>query len=303
MFLSFLSSWKALLVGVSTLAISTTPSPIIINAANNPNAPEISINTSTSRNWSGYAATGNQFTNVSGTWTVPNPTVDNHTTVDATWVGIGGIRTRDLIQVGTQNVVSSNNQIYSTAFYETLPNVSQPIPVAVKPGDLVSASLTQAGDGQWQIHFHNNSTGQDYLKTIDYNSSLASAEWIEEAPSSGYTTLPLDNFGSVQFSNCSTNLGSLQQNNPQTITMINSAGQALATSTSVGSDGTSFSINRSSAISVSPNSEFDRNPQEFHRRGVSVGQYGENPPTERVENQHLDVNDTRAPYTWRFFHR
>jgi hypothetical protein len=33
-----------------------------------------------------------------------------------------------------------------------------------------------------------------------YSSSLSSAEWIEKMPSTGSSFVPLDNFGSVQFS-------------------------------------------------------------------------------------------------------
>src|SRR5439155_19997725 len=46
--------------------------------------------TSSSSNWSGYAATGGAFTSVSATLTVPT-VASTSTGADATWVGIGGL--------------------------------------------------------------------------------------------------------------------------------------------------------------------------------------------------------------------
>src|SRR5579862_3178597 len=73
----------------------------------NPTAQAVVTNTGSSNdssNWAGYAAQGGTFTGVTGTWTVPAPTADATTTyatriaADATWVGIGGVSTRNLIQ-------------------------------------------------------------------------------------------------------------------------------------------------------------------------------------------------------------
>src|SRR5437867_7169793 len=59
--------------------------------------------TSSSSNWSGYAASGGTFTSVTATWTVPTVSA-NSTGADATWVGIGGLSSRDLLQAGTQGL-------------------------------------------------------------------------------------------------------------------------------------------------------------------------------------------------------
>ena len=53
-----------------------------------------------SGNWAGYVATGSSITSVTGSWTVPSAgTVPPG--LSATWVGIGGYKTSDLIQAGT----------------------------------------------------------------------------------------------------------------------------------------------------------------------------------------------------------
>src|ERR1700754_261618 len=44
----------------------------------------------TSANWAGYAATGQQFSKVSGTWVQPEASCDSGSGDAAFWVGIGG---------------------------------------------------------------------------------------------------------------------------------------------------------------------------------------------------------------------
>src|SRR5262249_35965619 len=89
----------------------------------------------TSRNWSGYAANGGPYTGISGRWTVPQVASANGASgVGATWVGIGGVKTKDLIQAGTQDSGSGRQNEYQ-AWIEMLPAASQQIPLAVVPGD------------------------------------------------------------------------------------------------------------------------------------------------------------------------
>ena len=90
----------------------------------------------TSHNWSGYAATNGQpYTAVTGTWTVPQLASGGAQGVGATWVGIGGVTSHDLIQAGTQDVASGNGQSQYQAWIETLPQASRQVPLAVAPGD------------------------------------------------------------------------------------------------------------------------------------------------------------------------
>src|SRR2546428_3477456 len=67
----------------------------------------------TSSNWSGYAAAGGTFTAVSGTWIVPQVTAAV-AGADATWIGIGGVSGRDLIQAGKQANVSGGRGVCRT---------------------------------------------------------------------------------------------------------------------------------------------------------------------------------------------
>ncbi len=206
-----------------------------------------------SANWSGYYATGGTYTSVSAGWTVPTVSANSSSGANATWVGIGGVQSTDLIQAGTDATVQGNQVVYQ-AWIELLPQSSQPVPLAVNAGDSITTSITQQPDGKWKIVIKDLTTSQSYQTTVAYNSSRSSAEWIEESPSGGRgTVLPLDNFGSVSFSNATTVVNgqqkTVQQANGQPITMSNNFGQVLAQSSTLGSDGASFTVSRTSAPS------------------------------------------------------
>jgi hypothetical protein len=173
--------------------------------------------------------------------------------VSAAWVGIGGVTSRDLIQAGTQDVASGTGQAQYQAWIEILPQASQQVPLAVKPGDSVTVSINEqgAGSGRWQIAFKNNSTGQTYQTSVHYVSTQSSVEWIQEAPSGPNGILPIDNFGTVAFSAASATQGGqtvdLAQANAQPISLLGTSGQPLAVPSGIGSDGSSFSVTRTAA--------------------------------------------------------
>ncbi len=201
-----------------------------------------------SENWAGYAATGGTFTSVSGSWIVPTVTASASRAADATWVGIGGINSTDLIQAGTEAIVENGDITYA-AWVETLPQASKEVPLTVHPGDKVSVSLEQQSTGTWLIVIQDVTSGESYKKAVSYQSSLSSAEWIEEAPTSGGRFLmPIDEFGSITFSNATaTENGqtrTLAKTGAQPITMQYTRTQALVTTSSVGSDGASFTVTR-----------------------------------------------------------
>jgi hypothetical protein len=76
---------------------------------------------------------------------------------------------------------------------------------------------------------------------------MSSAEWIQEAPTSSVGgQLPIDNFGTVNFSAGSAvkdgNTVNIAGSGAQPITMIGRSGQPVAKTSSLGSDGASFSV-------------------------------------------------------------
>lgn len=230
-----------------------TPSPSSgSGATSSGTTPPTTTTNYTSTNWSGYMAATGGYTAISGSWSVPDVTgISGHSSSDATWIGIGGISTDDLIQIGTQDSVSYTGHKSSSAFYELLPNSSRTITnLSISPGNVVAASLSELSSGQWQISITNTTTGQSYLSTVAYTSSRSSAEWIEEDPSNSFGRLvPFDNFGTISFTDASaTSTGksvTLATGDAQLITLINASGTAIATPSAIGSDGKSFSVTHS----------------------------------------------------------
>jgi len=211
----------------------------------------------TSRNWAGYAATSGTFTGVTGTWTVPQALSAGSFGTDATWVGIGGVRSHDLIQAGTEETTTASGAVQWDAWIETLPQPSRQVRLAVKAGDSVTISINQQGAAdQWLIKFVNNTTKETYQTTVQYASSLSSAEWIEEAPSTarGGRILPLDSFGTVEFSGGTTvqngKTVTIAQSGAQPITLVDANGTPLVTPSVLTADGQGFAVTRSSSTSA-----------------------------------------------------
>ena len=232
--------------GAGTGTTIPTPAP-------NPPGAAGGVVRSTSRNWSGYVATGGTYTSVSGTWVIAKP--DPKTPgIDATWVGIGGADTTDLIQAGTEATVNPDGTVSYDAWTETLPQSTRTVTLTVNGGDTVTVTLTERSSGSWLIEMKNVTTNKSYTTTLGYNSSKSSAEWIQEAPSLGRGIAPLDSFGSVRFSAASTVLNGKMQTlkgaGASAVTMTNSSNQALAVPTAIGTDGSSFNVDRTSAPSA-----------------------------------------------------
>lgn len=222
---------------------SQTPSPT--TRPPKPNAP---AGRGKSYNWSGYAALSGTFTAVEGTWTVPRPTGGRTIASGATWVGIGGVRHRDLIQAGTEELVLGPEHVRYSAWVELLPGPSHTVRLVVHPGDSVTVSLIEQASDRWLVSLHNNSTGESYQATLTYQSSLSSAEWVEEAPSGRRGIVPLENFGTVKIGDAIVTEGGKQVTAAEAgaapVTMVDRLGQPLAVPSKLGADGKSFSVTR-----------------------------------------------------------
>ena len=208
---------------------------------------------STSSNWSGYVANGGSFTSVTGSWVVPSVSATS-SGADATWVGIGGLNSNDLIQAGTQASVVTGGGVSYEAWVEMLPQSSRTVPLSVSAGDSVTVTLTKKAGTDWAIAMKNNTTGETYNATVQYQSSLTSAEWVQEAPSAGRGVVALDDFGTLKFTagsavkdGTSLNLASL---GAKPISMINGRGEVLAQPSTLGGDGGSFTVTRTAAQST-----------------------------------------------------
>jgi len=163
--------------------------------------PHISGATETaeSTNWSGYIATGSDFTAVSAQWVVPTVQPSEASQFSSTWIGIDGATNTSLIQAGTEQDTSDGATTYY-AWYELLPALSIPVEY-VSPGDVMKVSIVENSPGTWSIVIADLTSEQTVSGSVAYNTPQTSAEWIEEAPSSASRQhLTLADFGTVQFS-------------------------------------------------------------------------------------------------------
>ncbi|MGA8760824.1 MAG: G1 family glutamic endopeptidase [Stellaceae bacterium] len=156
-----------------------------------------------SANWAGYAVTANApYTSASASWQVPNVVndgVSSGTEYVLNWVGIGGFADQTLIQLGTEEAVSTSGATAFYAWYELYPAPLVYVSLTVHPGDIMSASLQCVANCSpslsqtWQLTITDQTTQSAWTENFQYQSSMASADWITEAPYSG-TELPLADY-------------------------------------------------------------------------------------------------------------
>jgi hypothetical protein len=245
-------------------------------------------------NWAGYVATNGSYNGISASWSIPTVASTNSASADATWIGIGGVNSQSLIQVGTQAINEGNGIENYIAWYELLPADMVQIPLTVGPGNGVTVSLTENSANIWTINFRDNTTNQNYSTSVNYVSSNSSAEWIEEMPTlaGGNSFIPLDNFSSVQFSGGyvmqNNNVLNILQSGAQSLTMVMSNNQLLAIPSSLDSSGSDFSVSRTnvmpSATTTVPPSQI--NHTNWHRTGVGIRNFQNNFRNSNIRNFH-----------------
>jgi hypothetical protein len=164
-----------------------------------------------SSNWSGYVVTGATFSSVTGTWVQPElDCASTGRSAAAFWVGLGGNSTGSnaLEQAGTGAECTASGSARYYTWYELVPAPSVEIPLAVEPGDTVTATVTVKGM-QVTLQVRNVTRGTQATKVKRVaRPDTSSAEWVAEAPSlcvgsGACRTVPLSDFGTVKFSKAS----------------------------------------------------------------------------------------------------
>jgi hypothetical protein len=213
--------------------------------------------TATSLNWGGYAVTpaSHDVTAVSSTFVVPKAGLILPGFA-ATWAGIGGYNSSDLIQAGvTENSLPTNpiSGAQYGAWYEILPASETPISncagnsaCTVAPGDAVTVNIHQTSPGQWDISIADPTEGWTFDKALAYSSTESSAEWILEAPTVIAQTI-LAGVGTTHFGPTST--FTTTSGGTQTIAQGSPTAIALspglvneATPSALGANGQSFNV-------------------------------------------------------------
>ena len=173
-------------------------------------------NAATTSAFSGYQAPAGFYTQASLQWTVPSvtygPSTGSATQYSSNWVGIQG-NSSTLVQLGTDQSVSSTGAASYYAWYQLYPQSAYPIPLPLKPGDLISASLSCADPctanttQMWTLWMQNATQGWTWTKAFAFNNGPSNyAEWILEAPYSA-GVLPLANYAISTFASVAANNG------------------------------------------------------------------------------------------------
>jgi hypothetical protein len=205
--------------------------------------------------WSGYMITLNLenrsdgVSSISASWIVPSVNYSQQDTYSSVWIGVGGYGEQTLIQAGTEQQCV-NGEFEYFGWYELLPDHSiKTQSLNVQPGDQVSVTIRLLNQDQntWQIIINDETNGSHFEKSdIVYKSSQKSAEWILERPTVNDKVSTLSDFGNVTMTNCSTNIndvtGSIKDFTYQPIIMVDSVGYKLTATSSLSSDGSSFSV-------------------------------------------------------------
>jgi hypothetical protein len=197
-----------------------------------------------SQNWSGYVGTNAYYSGVSALIQTPVARGQQSTTsAVASWVGIGGATSTDLIQAGVE-VDTSGSVAQYHAWFETLPQASRTVALNIGPGDWVFVDVHELAFDQWQVTIVNGQ--QVFQRQIPYASSHSSAEWIVEDPSLSRGLVPLATVTGANFANMMAIANGQQtvpvQLSPQTTVLVGATGQVEASPSPLGPEGNSFGV-------------------------------------------------------------
>jgi hypothetical protein len=205
--------------------------------------------------WSGYivdlVSVQNKTEGVSsitGTWIVPQIKYSENSTYSSVWVGVGGYGEESLIQAGTEQHCE-NGQITYFAWYELLPKtITTVTTMDIHPGDQVTTSITliDQSENSWVITIIDHSTGANFQKTVTYNSSQKTAEWVVERPMVNNKFSTLADFTQATITGCSTTVngvtGSIKDFTYTKAVMVGSSDNDLVETSALNDDGTSFTV-------------------------------------------------------------
>jgi hypothetical protein len=209
-----------------------------------------------SLSWAGYASASSfanpkpEVISINASWIVPHVNFSDAGTYSSAWIGIGGQFDKTLIQVGTEHDYdSTNDQAKYAAWYEVLPEFAVNIPINISESDKVTASinLISSETNEWKIQLTDLTNGETFNQNVFYNSTRFSGEWIVERPTLNNQITTLANFGTITFTDAYININHaitpIGHSLFAQIHMTNRQNSQLTSISSIGADGTSFTVN------------------------------------------------------------
>jgi hypothetical protein len=202
-----------------------------------------------SYNWAGYVSnsSANSVTAVSGTWVQPTITCGSGSTYLATWVGIDGFASSDLVQTGTGAQCVGGTASYN-AWWEVLPAAETLIPsITVHAGDTITASVTySATTHKFSMKIADGASSFTKTQKVS-KAARASAECIVERPEVGGSFSTLAKFKTDAFSSCTATVSGVTGgigsfSSVFLLDMVNNSDTKIIAVTSALKSNTSFSV-------------------------------------------------------------
>jgi hypothetical protein len=204
--------------------------------------------------WSGYIVSLNLenksqgVSMVTGSWIVPEVAYSVNDTYSSVWVGVGGYGESKLIQAGTEQHCE-NGKIEYFAWYELLPRTITTInTLSIQPGDKITTTITLVDDDadSWLITVIDETEGKSFQKTVTYDSTRKSAEWIVERPLVNGEISTLANFNQATLTDCKTTIngvtGVIKNFTYTPAIMVDTNDTDLVATSRLDSDGASFTV-------------------------------------------------------------
>jgi hypothetical protein len=149
---------------------------------------------------------GSTFSEVEGRWVQPTVSCTKSAYQSSVfWVGIDGVGSRSVEQVGTAaDCVGYATKDYY-AWFDMAPKFLVRIAMVVNPGDVMFGRVSVSGN-TFTLSLINETTGGHYTRRQRAVADRVSAEWIAEATSScpfgACVVDALPDFGYVRFADC-----------------------------------------------------------------------------------------------------
>jgi exosome complex RNA-binding protein Csl4 len=185
----------------------------------------------------GYYANHSTYTSVAADWVQPAASCTSPTASALFWVGLDGITSSTIEQIGTEVVCSGSVPAYY-AWYEVYPAAPVVLSGSVKPGDEIRASVVYTAPSKYTLTITNATEGWTSAVVKSLAAARSSAEIFVQGPGTGGS---LANFGEVSFVNCLIDGAPLEDAGPTAVNMVSSTGILQALSSALTSP-TSFNV-------------------------------------------------------------
>jgi Peptidase A4 family len=206
-----------LAAGIAAVVVAGAPSALAASAGVDSNS------------WAGYYLSGadGAFTSVSASWTEPTAACASGDQDVAFWVGLDGISSDSVEQIGSQADCTSGTASYA-GWYDMYPAAPVYFSNVLNPGDALTASVTFSGTKTYTLVLTDSTQGWTKTATAE-ESGLArsSAEVVASGPGASGGSPTLTDFGKVTYTACTVNGTSMGAQSPVKVTMVDDKGNVM----------------------------------------------------------------------------